>query len=197
MEWKSVTPYLVPLLVLFVMYRRIGRVRKVRITRLWLGPAIIIAATMWALSASGFPPLLWLCAYIVAAVGGIAIGYFRSRHMHLSVNIETGRVESMQTPVATAILMGLFALKFGINLAFPQLNGGKPPSTASLFTPDSFDAVQAAQSASHTAAAVNYATDALLIFSTMILVTSAYETWVRARRLLAEHRGETGDVSVD
>jgi hypothetical protein len=195
LDWKNLTPYFLPLLVLFLMYRRIGRVRKVRVTRLWIGPVIIIFAAGMALYASGMPSVLWFAAYVIAAIAGAAVGYLRSRHTHLSVNIEKGNVESRQTPVATAIIMGLFAVKFGLNMAFPQLNGGQRPSVASLFTPDTVDAVQAAQQVSHTASTINYATDTLLIFSTVLLVTSAAETWLRAKRLLAAHRGETGDIT--
>jgi hypothetical protein len=115
--------------------------------------------------------------------------------MHLSVHPETGDVQSRQTPVATLIIMALFMVKFGLNLLFPQLNGGQRPSAASLFTPDTIDAMQAAGQAWHTAAAINYATDALLIFSTAMLVAGAIETWIRASRLLAAHRGERGEVT--
>jgi hypothetical protein len=121
----------------------------------------------------------------------------RASHTHLAVHPETGDVQATQTPVATAILMGLFAFKFGINMIFPQLNGGKPPSIGSLFMPDTVDAVNAASQASHTAAAINYATDTLLIFSAMMFVVGAVETWLRATRLLAAHRGESGEVTED
>jgi hypothetical protein len=177
------------------MWRRIGRVRKVRVTRLWLMPLFIVLATGSALFASGIPTLLWLGAYVLAAMTGAAVGYFRASHMHLSVHPETGNVQSAQTPVATLIIMALFVVKFGLNLMFPQLNGGQRPSAASLFTPDTLDAMQAAGQASHTAAAVNYATDTLLIFSTTMLVAGAIETWIRANRLLAAHRGERGEVT--
>lgn len=195
MNSKALLPYLLPLLVLFIMYRRIGRVRKVRVNRLWLIPLVITAATGSALYASGLPPLPWMAAYLVAGVAGAALGYVRASHVHLSVHPETGDVQSTQTALATAILMGLFVVKFGLNLMFPQLNGGKPPSAASVFTPDTVDAMQAAGQASHTAATINYATDTLLIFSTLMLVTTAAETWLRASRLLAAHRGEKGEVT--
>lgn len=195
MNWHSLAPYALPLLVLFVMWRRIGRVRKVRVTRLWLIPLFLIAATGSALFASGFPTLLWLAAWGSAALLGAAVGYFRASHMHLSVHPETGDVQSTQTPIATLIIMALFIVKFGLNLMFPQLNGGRDPSAASLFTPDTIDAMQAAGQASHTAAAINYATDTLLIFSTAMLVVGAMETWLRASRLLAAHRGERGEVT--
>lgn len=195
MNSQTIVPYLVPLLVLFVMWRRVGRVRKVRVTRLWLTPTIILLATASALYASGFPTFLWLCAYIVAGIAGGVVGYLRASHTHLSVHPETGDVQSTQTPIATAIIMALFVVKFGLNMMFPQLNGGRRPGAGSLFTPDSIDAMQAAGQASHTAATINYATDTLLVFSTVLFVIGAYETWARASRLLAAHRGEIGEVT--
>jgi hypothetical protein len=192
---KSLLPYLAPLLVLFIMYRRIGRVRRVRVSRLWLPPLIILLAGGSALYYSGLPTPLWAGAWLLAAVAGAAIGYLRASHTHLSVHPETGEVQSTQTAAATAIIMGLFVVKFGLNLVFPQLNGGQRPSAMSAFTPDTIDAVQAAHQVSHTATNINYATDTLLIFSIALLVASALETWLRAQRLLAAHRGETGEVT--
>jgi hypothetical protein len=184
--------------VLFIMFRRIGRTRKVRVNRIWVTPAIIAAATGYALYASGFPSFLWLLGYILAAGAGITVGYYRSRHMHLSVNLGTGDVQATQTPLATYILMGLFIAKLGMNYLFPELNGGQSStSIGSLFVPDTVDAVQTAQQVSHgTAAAINYGTDAGLLFSAAMFVTGAIETWTRAHRLLADHRGEKGDFMI-
>lgn len=190
-------PYLLPLLALFLMYRRIGRTRRLRVNRLWIAPLIIIWAGGAALYYSGFPPLLWLAAYAVAAIAGVAIGYLRASHMHLSVHPETGEVQSTQTAAATLIIMALFVVKFAINLLFPQFNGGQRPSPMSAFTPDTLDAVQAAHQTSHVATNVNFATDTLLIFSLCLLVTGSAETWLRARRLLAAHRGEKGEITED
>lgn len=192
---KDFLPYLVPLLVLLILYRRIGRVRRVRVNRLWLQPLIILIAGGTVLYYSGMPTALWAAAYLLAAIAGAAIGYLRASHTHLSVHPETGELQSTQTAAATAIIMGLFVVKFGLNLMFPQLNGGRRPGGLSAFTPDTVDAVQAAHQASHTATTINYATDTLLIFSMALLVTSAFETWIRAQRLLAAHRGETGEVT--
>lgn len=190
-------PFLVPLGVLLIMFRRIGRTRKVRVTRLWVTPLIIGGATAYAVYSSGFPTFLWLLGYILAAGVGVTAGYYRSRHMHLSVNPENGNVQATQTPVATLILMGLFIVKFGMNMMFPQLNGGEKPDIGSLFVPDTVDAVQTAHQMSHGAVtAINYGTDALLIFSAAMFVTGAIETWTRANRLLAGHRGEKGDFMI-
>jgi hypothetical protein len=193
----ALIPYLIPLAVLVLMYRRIGRVRPVRVNRLWVMPAIIAFATWSAIHAFGFPTFLWLIAYVIAAVAGAAVGYLRASHTHLAVHPETGDVQATQTPIATAILMALFVAKFAINMMFPQLNGGQRPSIADMFTPDSVDAMSAASHASHTAATINYATDTLLVFSTVLFITAAAETWMRASRLLAEHRGEKGEVTED
>jgi len=196
-NWKYAIPYLLPLLVLYMMYRRSGRTRKVRVTRMAIRPVVILLLTGSALYASGFPTFLWLAAYVLAAAAGCVVGYLNARHTHLAVNPETSQVESTQTPVATAIIMGLFAFKFVINMAFPQLNGGQRPGLASMFQPDAMDAVQAAQQASHTVSTINYATDTVLIFSTGIFVISGLEMWMRSRRLLAEHKGEHAIVTED
>ena len=182
MNWLN--PYLVPLLVLFVMYRRIGRRRKVSVDRLPRLTMIVCAATAWAVWASGMPSSSWLMAYALAAMAGAVAGYLRSTYTELSVNPDNGQVESRQTPIATAILMGLFAGKFGIATLFPESNGGKPPSARSLVLPQTVEAVQTAQHASHTAATINYATDTLLIFSAFMFAAAAVETWQRATRLM-------------
>ena len=95
MNWLN--PYLVPLLVLFVMYRRIGRRRKVSVDRLPRLAMIVCAATAWAVWASGMPSSSWLMAYALAAVAGAVAGYLRSTYTELSVNPDSGQVESRQT----------------------------------------------------------------------------------------------------
>jgi hypothetical protein len=143
----------------------------VKPSRLWIRPAVLMAATGSVLATTPLPPPLVLVALVAAGLVGIAVGIFAGRAVHMSVHPETGVVESRATPIATAIILILFGLRYGMRLMFPEMNA--QPGAA--MNP-------------HLTAGIIQLTDGLLIFSSAMVAAQAATLWVRARPLVQAHR---------
>jgi len=102
-----------------------------------------------------------------AAVGGV-LGYFRALHQEFSIDPETGNVMSKASPVATILFVGVFLVRYALNM---WMNGGNAP-----------DALQA-----KSAQLILY-TDTMLFFAFAMVTVSAWEVWRRTRPLVAEHK---------
>ena len=171
MNWLHVAPYLVPVLVIALIARRAFRAQKpqrVRPSRLWIGPvyiAVAMALVLWSSPISG-PFGMGLLA-VGAALGGV-VGYFRALHQAFSIDPETGNVMSKASPVATILFVGVFVIRYALNM---WMQGGAAPG-----------AVQAKS------AELMLYTDTMLFFAFAMVSVSAWEVWRRTRPLVVEHR---------
>lgn len=175
---KTIVPYVVPLLVIILVARRLitNPARKVRVGGLWIMPLIVLAATIATLVMMPKPPLFWIAGYALAAVLGGSVGFLTSHHQEFSLDYDTGTITSKATPLGTILIGALFALRFGLKMIFPQLGGGAGYGAYSGGHP------------LHPSADVLAWTDAGLIFSTGILIARAATTYFRARPLLEAHK---------
>jgi hypothetical protein len=166
--WNEIAPYAVPALVLVIVLRRSlnAKPRKVRVGMLWFMPALITLATGMLLANSPMPNALALAGFAAALALGLSVGWLRARHMELAVDPDTGTVTSKATPIGTILVAALFVVRFGLKLAFPELN---------------------AQPGAHPAGAALLWTDAGLLFSAGLVWGRAATTWLRARPLLDAH----------
>jgi len=173
MNWQHLLPYLTPLLVVaLIVWRSLkAKPSPVKPSRLWIRPVVLMAATGSVLATTPLPRPLVLLALAAAGVVGIAVGIFAGRAVHMSVHPETGVVESRATPIATVIILALFAFRYGMRLMFPEMN-----------------AAAGAGLHGHAAAQVIQLTDGLLIFSSAMVAGQAATLWVRARPLIQAHR---------
>ncbi len=178
-----VGPYLVPLLVIGLVALRLVRnkPRKVKPNRLFVMPVFLTLATAFTLGQTPAPGLVWIVIYLAAAVVGGIAGNLNGRHREFMLDAETGEIMSRATPIGTIIFAALFAMRFGLKLAFPQLSGGRSPYAP---PPANF----------HPAASVIGWTDAGLVFSTAMLLSTAAITWWRTRHLVAERRGRSQSI---
>jgi hypothetical protein len=179
--WKTVAPYIVPLLVILLVGRRLIKnpARKVRVGSLWIMPLIVMAATIATLVMMPKPPLFWVGGYALAAVLGGTVGFLTSHHQEFSLDYDTGTITSKATPIGTILIAALFALRFGLKMIFPQLGGGGYSYGAA---------------AVHPSADLLAWTDAGLIFSTGLLIARAATTYLRARPLLEAHKAHKATV---
>ena len=79
------TPYLFPLFVAFVMYRRIRRNFGVQFwspTRVWIRVALLSVVALMLLVAGAFAPQT-LPAMGIGLAGGLVLAYFGLRHTHV------------------------------------------------------------------------------------------------------------------
>jgi mannose/fructose/N-acetylgalactosamine-specific phosphotransferase system component IID len=169
-----VGPYIVPLLVVALVAWRLirNKPQKVKHGRLFVMPALLAAAAAFTLSETPFPGVFWIIAYIAAGAAGTGAGYLSGHHREFTLDPETNDIMSRATPIGTIIFGALFAARFGLKLLFPQLSGGSPygPPGSNL----------------HPAANVIGWTDAGLVFSSALILSTAITTWLRTRHLVAE-----------
>jgi hypothetical protein len=164
---RQILPLIVPLLVVALILRRSMGTRKVRVQLMWIRPAILVILACVTLAASPMPGPIALAAFVAAALVGGGVGYFRARHLELSIDPETGAVSSKSTPIGTILIVGLVVLRIGLRYVFPEMGG--------------------TQQGGHLAAEAVLWTDGALIFSAAMLVTQAIVIWQRTRPLLAGH----------
>ncbi|HTQ14704.1 MAG TPA: hypothetical protein VMH86_12595 [Rhizomicrobium sp.] len=168
-DWHRLSPYLVPILVVALVARRLIRnaPTKVKPGRLFIAPAIAASGTVATLSLTPIPPFFWMVGYALALAAGVTIGYLTAHHQEYTLDPETGTISSRATPIGTMLIAGLFVVRYGLKFAFPQLG---------------------AQPGAHPGADVLAWTDAGLIFSTGLVTARAAIMWMRARPLMLEHR---------
>ncbi|HSM96823.1 MAG TPA: hypothetical protein VLT91_12315 [Rhizomicrobium sp.] len=183
---KELGPYILPLVVIAIMARRLmrNRPRKVKVNRIFWFPAFIIlatAATLWS-APMPKPWLLWIPVDIGAVIAGLVIGFLSAHHQEFSIDYDTGAITSKATPIGTIVVLALFAAKFGLKFILPDVNGS--PFSASGYIPDS-----PIPSAPHSGpAAIMGWTDAGILLSAAMLFARAFTTWLRAQPLIHAHK---------
>jgi preprotein translocase subunit SecG len=171
MNWQQLAPYLVPLLVLSLIARRAFRAqtpRRVRPSRLWIGPVYVAVAMALVLWQSPMPGAFGMMLFAIGALIGGGVGYLRALHQEFSIDAETGNVMSKATPVASILFVGLFLVRYALNF---WMQGGKAPG-----------ALQARS------AELMLYTDTMLFFAFAMVSVSAWEVWRRTRPLVEEHK---------
>ena len=163
------SPFIVPLVIAALVLRRAMRAQKprtVRMTRLWIFPALLLLVTMMSLWHEGFPGLISMLVFVAGAAAGGAIGWFRVHTLEFSLDAESGKVSARATQLGALLIAGLIGLRYLADFAVKSFG-------------------------LNAAANLVHATDATLIFSTSMLVARSVHTWIRARALIASHRQST------
>jgi hypothetical protein len=110
-----VVPAAIVLLVMGLRMRRMGRMRPLRVERLWIVPVFYLI--ILALTLQEAPPALadwpWL---IVAAILGAGIGWYRGKMMQIIVDPDTHAINQMASPLAMIFLVAIVGLRYGIRL---------------------------------------------------------------------------------
>jgi len=148
--------------VFYFRWKRMSQSRPLKIERMWIRPAIIIAVC--ALILAQYPPrladILWLALALI--VGGL-IGWQRGRLVKIVVHPETHEINHQVSPAAILFLVAIAVLRVILK--------------------------QEAAAAWHVG--VNLITDLSIVFAVGLLVVQQLEMWVRARKLLAQARAAT------
>jgi hypothetical protein len=164
--------YIVPLVAVALIILRNARVRRLRIETLWIAPVLILALVGLALSQAGMPSPAMLAIDFAALAAGAALGWWRARFTHISVDPQTHQLTSRASPVGMLIILGVFAIRYGIR-AYAEQNA------TTLNVP------------------VNAIADAALVISVGLVCAQRLEIFTRASRLLNEARAAktSGEVS--
>jgi hypothetical protein len=179
----NIGPYLIPLLVIALVALRLirNKARKVQPNRLFVMPVFVTFATVFTLTQTAAPGPLWIAIYLVAACIGAGVGYLNGRHREFTLDAGSGEIMGRATPIGTIIFGALFAVRFGLKLVFPDLNGGQGPYGAPSLNLRPVGSV------------IGW-TDAGLVFSTALLLATAATTWWRTRHLVAERRAKPVNI---
>ncbi|HEY3778385.1 MAG TPA: hypothetical protein VGL35_10050 [Rhizomicrobium sp.] len=166
MNWNALSPYLVPLLVGAILLRRALRAQKakrVRFATLWIFPILLLLVTLTSLArepATGFGVI---AAFVAAGLAGGTIGWYRVHTLAFSVEAESGRISARPNKWGALLVLGLIALRYFADVALKRLGFAK-------------------------GADLVHATDAVMVFTTAMLVAQSVHTWIRARAALSAHR---------
>lgn len=174
MNWSALSPYLVPLLVGAILLRRAMRAQKakrVRFATLWIFPVLLLVVTLSSVAREPAVGLGVVVAFVGAAAAGAAIGWYRVHTLEFSVDPEKQRITARANQWGALLVVGLIALRYLADIALKKLG----------FT-DGADLV--------------HATDAMLVFTTGMLVARCIHTWMRARAALAAHRDGASAAAV-
>lgn len=165
-QLHSVIPYVVGIGLLVVMMawrlRRMSQMRPLRIEWLWVTPALLIALT--AVSLIPQPPQgagwAWLAGGL--ALGG-ALGWWRGRMMHISVDPQTHALNTRASPGAMIFIVAIIGLRMA-------LRGVAMGEASALHL------------------SVSVITGAFLTFAVGLIAVGRLEMALRAMRLLNEAR---------
>ena len=165
-ELQRTLPYLIGGAVFLVLMvfrlRRMSQSRRLRVELLWITPALLIAVA--ALAIAPQPPVGIQWAWLgLSLVIGAALGWYRGKMMHITVDPETHALNTKASPAAMIFILLIVAIRVGLRyLALGEA------------------------SAWHVSAAL--ITDVFIVFAVGLLGVQRVEMWLRANRLLGEAR---------
>jgi hypothetical protein len=150
---------------MLLIIRRGLRARKIKIESMWIFPALLVLAGASLFAAGGVPSPMIMAELAAGVAAGAIAGWYRGRLTLITIDPETHDLTSRTSPVGVVLIAVLFAVRYGIRLAFPGGAIGQPGSLQ-----DQASAI----------------TDALTLFAIAALVVQRLEMWMRCRKLLAE-----------
>ena len=159
---KEFAPYIVPLIFAAIIIRRSMQARKVNTSRMWIRPILLLLLLAGALAGAPMPGVIAIAGFLGAAVAGVAVGAYMASHQHLSIDEKTGHVSSRTSVIGTFLVLGLFAIRFGAKIVFPDL--AHPGHSA-----------------------MTQGANGLLIFTVAVLITQTVSVWRRTQPMLAAH----------
>ncbi|MFC3070082.1 CcdC protein domain-containing protein [Phenylobacterium soli] len=159
----GVWAYLFPLIAIGMVILRNSRARRLRIEALWVSPLVILLLVGLALAQEGVPSPAGLALDIAALALGALLGWWRGRFTHITVDPETHALTSRASPVGMLLILGIFALRYGLR-TFAAENAGALHMSVSTVA------------------------DAALVITVGLVCAQRLEIALRASRLLAEAR---------
>ena len=115
--------YLVPVIALAIMILRNARPRKLRVEQLWIMPVFILTMTTLMFAYQPMPSLLGIVLNVAALVGGAVLGWCRGRLTHITVDPETHALTSKASAVGMLLILGIFAVRYGLRSFGAQTAG--------------------------------------------------------------------------
>jgi len=164
--WVSyAVPAIIIAVVLGLRWRRMSRVRPLKLERLWLFPAFYALVTI--VMYVRFPPQGWGWPFCVAALGaGAALGWQRGKMMRITVDPDTHALNQSASPAAMLFILALIAKRFGARSMLSSGGGALHLNAMAI-------------------------TDILIALGLGLFTAQRVEMYLRAKRLLDAARGGT------
>jgi hypothetical protein len=164
---QTFLPILILLPVLYLRMRRMAGTRPLKLNRLWIQPAIILAVVVLALLAPQpghhavrhFVAVDWAWLALAAALGAVG-GWYWGRTMAIEVHPEDGTLMVTGGQAAILVLVVLVLIKLGLNTGL-AVEGKALHLDALLIS------------------------DAAIVFTASLFTVRAVEMYIRARRIMA------------
>ena len=165
-QGHSVVPYIIGGLLFVVLMawrlRRMSQLRPLKVEWLWVTPAILIALTVVSLIPQPPQGVGWAWLAVGLVLGG-ALGWWRGKMMHISVDPETHALNTKASPAAMIFILAIIVIRIALR--------GVAMGEASTL---------------HLSVAV--ITGAFMTFAVGLFGVQRLEMALRATRLLAEAR---------
>lgn len=166
MQDQSITSYAITFgviaIVLIFRWRRMSQMRPLKLERLWIFPTLYAAVAVFLFVQ--FPPTGWAWAFCALALTmGAALGWQRGRMMEITVDPETHALNQRASPAAVILIVVLIAVRAGARRVMEGDNALHMNAMA--------------------------VTDMLIALALGLFTAQRIEMYLRAKRLLAEHRG--------
>ena len=167
--WATLIPIVIAMGLVIL---RNSRARRLRIEAMWIAPVIVVAMiglALYAESARGgglnLTPV-GIGLDIAGVIVGAALGWWRARFTHITIDPETHELTSRASPIGMVVILGILVIRTVIR-TYAADNAGAlgqwgPPVA-----------------------------DALLVMSVGLVCAQRLEIFTRARQLLAEHRSSS------
>lgn len=155
--------YLVPLIAVAMVVLRNSRERRLKVERLWISPVLFLALTALILANQPTPGAAMLALEAAALALGALAGWWRGRLTRIAVDPATHALTSKTSPLGMLLILGLFAVRYGLRSLGAQTAGALHVSALLL-------------------------TDVLMLLAVGIVCAQRLEIALRARRLLNEAR---------
>jgi hypothetical protein len=157
-------PLLIVLPILFFRMRRMAKPQALKLNRLWIRPAILIAAASIVLlvpvpGALPMMPADWLWVALAALLGAVA-GWQWGRTTALHLHPEDGTLMQTASMAGMMVLVVLVLLRLGLRTGLRMGAGAWHLNVLTI-------------------------TDASIVFSALLFAVRGLEIFLRARRIMA------------
>ncbi len=157
----ALLPFMLIGAVMLFRLRSMGRERPLKVTTLWVVPAVYVLLVGASLVGMRPTALGWALLIAGLVVGGL-LGWHRGKLIRIERNPETGELSQQASPLAMLLLVAIIVLKLGAREIFGDSAAGQPGSHAMLLT------------------------DTFIGFALGLLSATRLELYLRARRTLAD-----------
>lgn len=122
--WTHLLPLVVVVALLAI---RLARPQRISVTRMWIGPSILIALTGWAIYATQrlepAPTAAIVVALTIGAIAGFPFGVLRGRHTEVRPTQRRGVMYLGTSWATVAIFLAAFGLRAGVRALMPHRGG--------------------------------------------------------------------------